>query len=209
MLGGLFLCYEGFEKVYHKFFHKKSEEAEQAQHVAAVADPEQDLVALEKAKIKGAIRTDFILSAEIIVISLGTVATAALGVRLGVLTAISALMTVGVYGLVAGIVKIDDLGVLLSRRPGFKGLGRAILIAAPWLMTFLSIAGTAAMFLVGGDIIAHGIPSIEHAIADAAKVASGFGGTLIKMALAGVLGVIAGGLVVLLVNGFKKARAAF
>ena len=176
MLGGAFLCFEGFEKVFHKLFHKDEEEAHHAEHVAAVADPAVDLVALEKEKIKGAIRTDFILSAEIIVISLGAIAAATLATRVGVLIAVAVIMTVGVYGLVAGIVKIDDAGLALSKTGGgAAALGKALLFGAPWLMKGLSIAGTAAMFLVGGGILAHGIPGVEPFVHGLEAKAGGIG----------------------------------
>jgi predicted DNA repair protein MutK len=163
MFGGLFLCYEGCEKIAHKLFHgKERERAEHAELIRAVADPTVDLVAQEKKKIRGAIRTDFILSAEIVAISLGTVQELALTTQLGVLVAISALMTVGVYGLVGGIVKLDDAGTHLSKRGGLsRAFGAAILATAPFLMKFLTVAGTAAMFLVGGGILAHGLPGVE------------------------------------------------
>lgn len=209
MLGGLFLCFEGFEKVLHKIVPHKNEaaKAEQSQHVAIVADPTIDVVVAEKAKIRGAIRTDFILSAEIIVISLSTVATASFGVRMGVLVAISTLMTVGVYGLVAGIVKIDDAGLYLSKKAGaMASLGRGILVAAPWFMTLLSIAGTTAMFLVGGEIIAHGISPIEHAITNLTTGTNGILGALYKMLLAGLVGVVAGGVAVGVLTLFKNLR---
>ena len=162
MVGGLFLCYEGFEKVAHKLLHRKTEDdAHHAALLAALAHSREELLAVEKDKIQGAIRTDFILSAEIIVIALGTVADRALAVQVGVLAGIAALMTVGVYGLVAGIVKLDDAGLQPephgergARRPS----GRGILRAAPWLMKSLTVAGTAAMFLVGGGILTHGVP---------------------------------------------------
>ena len=163
MAGGLFLCFEGFEKIAHKFLHTKEDEAHKAELARAVTDPSVDLVALEKTRIKGAIRTDFILSAEIIVISLGIVAASPFPTQVAVLVLIAALMTVGVYGLVAAIVKLDDFGLYLSRRPGEgipQALGRGILRFAPYLMKGLSIAGTAAMFLVGGGILAHGIPGL-------------------------------------------------
>ena len=210
MVGGLFLCYEGFHKVYGKIVpHKKQEvKAEQSQHLATLADPTQDLVTAEKKKIRGAIRTDFILSAEIIVITLSTVATASFGVRMGVLVAISAIMTVGVYGLVAGIVKIDDFGLHLSKKGGaLASVGRGILKAAPWFMTLLTIAGTAAMFLVGGDIIAHGIPPLEHALAGIAAQVSGIPGVA-KAVIHGLLGVVAGGLVVGVLALVSKIRGA-
>jgi predicted DNA repair protein MutK len=177
MVGGLFLCYEGFEKVAHKLTHSKAEDAaEHAALIAALTDPAVDLVALEKQKIKGAIRTDFVLSAEIIVITLGIVATAPFVTRVTVLAGIAALMTVGVYGLVAGIVKLDDAGLALSRGVGDgpfarfqRAVGAGILRFAPYLMKTLSIAGTAAMFLVGGGILVHGIPAVHHWIEDIAE----------------------------------------
>ena len=180
MLGGAFLCYEGFEKLAHKFLHSKTEEeAHHAELTRAVADPALDLVAFEQGKIKGAVRTDFILSAEIIAITLGTVAESPFITQVSVLVGIALLMTVGVYGLVAAIVKLDDGGLYLSRQAGGgawgrfqRGLGAGILKTAPWLMKGLSIAGTAAMFLVGGGILTHGIPMLHHAIeAVAAQVA--------------------------------------
>ncbi|RKI65999.1 DUF808 domain-containing protein [Corallococcus sp. AB049A] len=166
MVGGAFLCFEGFEKLAHKFLHSKEEdEAHHAELRQALEDPNVDRVALEKDKIKGAVRTDFILSAEIIAITLGTVAAVDFATRVTVMVGIALIMTVGVYGLVAGIVKLDDAGLYLSRKgSGFaRGLGAGILRAAPWLMKFLSVAGTAAMFLVGGGILVHGVSSLHHA----------------------------------------------
>jgi predicted DNA repair protein MutK len=156
IVGGLFLCFEGVEKLAHKFLHSQAEDdAHHAELTSALANPEVDLVAIEKDKIKGAIRTDFILSAEIIAITLGTVATKSLLIQASVLSGIALIMTVGVYGLVAGIVKLDDLGLYLSRTASAvaRGIGTGILKAAPWLMKGLSVAGTAAMFLVGGGIL--------------------------------------------------------
>ncbi|MGE4316719.1 DUF808 domain-containing protein [Acinetobacter sp.] len=162
MIGGLFLCYEGVEKVLHSLQHKKAttQEAAEAEFNAI----ESDLAKFEKEKIKGAIRTDFILSAEIVVISLGTVATAAFGTKVMVLSTIAILMTVGVYGFVAMIVKIDDLGLYLTdQASSFKqSVGRGLLAFAPKLMKTLTIVGTIAMFLVGGGIIAHTIPWFHH-----------------------------------------------
>ena len=169
MIGGAFLCFEGFEKIAHKFLHKQDDESHNKAIAEAVADPKVDMVALEKDKIKGAIRTDFILSAEIIVIALGTVATEVFSKQVAVVSAIALIMTVGVYGLVAGIVKLDDLGLHMILKKGtsmskqiIRKIGAGILAFAPKLMRFLSIAGTAAMFLVGGSIIGHGIPAIHH-----------------------------------------------
>ncbi len=167
MIGGAYLCFEGFEKVFHKLFHTAHEDAEhRAKIVQANADPANDLVLVEKEKIKGAVRTDFILSAEIIVIALGTVANETLLKQATTLVLIAIIMTVGVYGLVAGIVKLDDLGLWLTKRGGDarQKLGRAILAFAPMLMRFLTIAGTAAMFLVGGSIILHGLPMLHHQV---------------------------------------------
>ena len=158
MLGGGYLCYEGMEKILHGLSHRGGHHAGGAAPVEPPAD--------EPRKIAGAIRTDFILSAEIIVIALGVVAGRPLPIQLAVLMAISVAMTIGVYGLVAGIVKLDDLGAMMAsgRSPAARAIGRVILAAAPWLMRGLSVAGTAAMFLVGGGIIAHGIPAVHHAV---------------------------------------------
>jgi predicted DNA repair protein MutK len=167
MVGGAYLCFEGAEKLAHKFFHSPSEE-DQAHHeelTQALTHPEVDLLALERDKVKGAVRTDFVLSAEIIAITLGAVAGASFTTQVAVLVGISLLMTVGVYGLVAGIVKLDDAGLYLSRQASAaaQALGRGILASAPWLMKGLSVVGTAAMFLVGGGIISHGWPWLHHA----------------------------------------------
>ena len=172
MVGGAFLCFEGFEKLAHKFLHPSAhDEAQQAELVNALADSSVDLVVLEKEKIKGAVRTDFILSAEIIAITLGTVQASPLITQVTVLSGIAIAMTAGVYGLVAGIVKLDDGGLYLSRAAGQSAwselkrkLGRGILVSAPYLMKGLSVAGTAAMFLVGGGILTHGFPVLHHAI---------------------------------------------
>jgi predicted DNA repair protein MutK len=217
MLGGAFLCFEGFEKIAHKWLHPKEAAAHEAEHVAAVANPAVDLVALEKEKIKGAIRTDFILSAEIIVISLGTVAAASLGKQFGVLAGISVVMTVGVYGLVAGIVKLDDAGLALSRQnsAAARSVGRGLLAIAPRLMKTLSIVGTAAMFMVGGGILSHGIAPVHHAIvaaqhAVAALPGVGWFGVVVPTLLDALVGLVAGGLVLLAVMAvtplFKRWR---
>jgi uncharacterized protein len=208
MLGGLFLCYEGVEKLVHAFgAHKAEDEAEHARLLEAVADKNVDLVAFEKEKIKGAVRTDFILSAEIIVISLGTVAAASMGQRVAVLVGISLLMTVGVYGLVAGIVKLDDLGVHLNQQTASwkQAIGRGILAAAPWLMKTLSVVGTAAMFLVGGGILVHGVPAVGHGIEE---FAAGLGWVApVVTNLAGALvGVVAGAVVLLVVGLVGRLR---
>jgi predicted DNA repair protein MutK len=213
MMGGLFLCFEGFEKVAHALWHDKAQDqAHHAELARAVADPAVDLVAFEKEKIKGAVRTDFILSAEIIIITLGTVADKPFATKVAVLVGISLLMTVGVYGLVAGIVKLDDAGLALNQRRGEgaweraqRALGRGLLLGAPWLMKGLSVAGTAAMFLVGGGILAHGIAPLHHAV-QAWSAASGAWGWLLSTAVDAVLGLVAGGVVVALFSAWKRLR---
>lgn len=203
MIGGAFLCYEGFEKVAHRFLHSRQEdEAHHAALTHALVDPRVDVVAVEKEKIKGAVRTDFILSAEIIVISLGTVAQASFGQRVAVLVGIALLMTVGVYGLVAAIVKLDDLGLYLTRRGTAlaRGIGRGILRTAPWLMKALSIAGTAAMFLVGGSILLHGIGPLAHAVEAWLHHFGGLAATLLGMLVDAGVGIVAGALVLLVVT---------
>lgn len=170
MVGGAYLCFEGVEKLAHKFLPQGDEgHAHEAELLQALKDPAANLLALEKDKIKGAIRTDFILSAEIIAITLGTVQSSPLLTQILVLVGIAALMTFGVYGLVAGIVKIDDMGLYLIRRPSavtqggpLQALGRGLLRVTPWMMKTLSVVGTAAMFLVGGGILVHGVPFLHH-----------------------------------------------
>jgi uncharacterized protein len=209
MLGGAFLCYEGAEKLAHRFLNSKADdEAHHAELTKALADPAVDLVAMERDKIKGAVRTDFILSAEIIAISLGVVAGQPFGTQVAVLVGIAVAMTVGVYGLVAGIVKLDDLGLWLSRgaSAAAQALGRGILAVAPWLMKALSVAGTAAMFLVGGGILVHGWKQLHHAIEHAV---AGLGGALqwiaSTLAEAGV-GILAGLVVLAVVTAVQKLR---
>ena len=212
MVGGAFLCFEGFEKIAHKFLHDPAADAAHHQaHVQALADPAIDLLALEKDKIKGAVRTDFILSAEIIAITLGTVADASLAQQTAVLAGIALIMTIGVYGLVAGIVKLDDAGLALSRAgsAAARALGRGLLGLAPWLMKALSVAGTAAMFLVGGGILTHGVPALHHAIEAAAHTAQGASPVLaaiVPTLLNGLAGIIAGGLVVLAATLLQRLR---
>ncbi|MGF6669543.1 DUF808 domain-containing protein [Pseudomonas fluorescens] len=206
MVGGAYLCFEGFEKLAHKFLHSKAEDdAEHAQLTEAVADPTTDLVAYEKDKIKGAIRTDFILSAEIIAITLGTVADASLTQQVIVMSGIAIVMTVGVYGLVAGIVKLDDLGLWLTQKSSSaaKSIGNAILRAAPYMMKGLSVIGTAAMFLVGGGILTHGIPVVHHWI-EGVGAAAGGAGFAVPVLLNGVAGIIAGAVVLAVVSVVGK-----
>lgn len=208
MLGGLFLCFEGAEKLWHAFGPHKAEDAVHHEElVRAMADENVDLVAFEKQKIKGAVRTDFILSAEIIVITLGTVAAVGMGQRIAVLVGISLIMTIGVYGLVAGIVKLDDLGLHLNRQAAAwkQALGRGILAAAPWLMKTLSVVGTAAMFLVGGGILVHGIPALGHGI-EAFAATLGWIGSLAASLAGALAGLVAGGVVLALVSLGKRLR---
>jgi predicted DNA repair protein MutK len=205
MVGGLYLCFEGVEKLVHQFAHKHEKTPEEAkQELEALKDGVID----EKTKIKGAIRTDFVLSAEIIAITLGVVAEKPFPTQVMTLSLIAILMTVGVYGLVAGIVKLDDLGLYLSQRTSAaaQGCGKAILWAAPFLMKLLSVLGTAAMFLVGGGIVTHGIHAVHHWIEHAGHGAGPIGGAVIPSLLNGLFGVVAGALVLLLVSGIKKLR---
>ncbi|MGC1441171.1 MAG: DUF808 domain-containing protein [Burkholderiaceae bacterium] len=204
MLGGLYLCFEGFEKIAHSLLHSKQEDGEHHKAMLnALTSGAEDLVAFERDKIKGAIRTDFILSAEIIVIALGTVADKPFATQVLVVTAIATVMTIGVYGLVAGIVKLDDAGLHLSQSDNSvaQAFGRGLLWFAPLLMKLLSIAGTAAMFLVGGGILVHGLPAVEHWIHN--LIALGDNGLIsaIGPTLGNALvGIVAGGLAVLLLT---------
>lgn len=199
MIGGAYLCYEGAEKILHRFLPKAKHSPHRTHSESTRAQP-LDPATIERNKIAGAIRTDFILSAEIIVITLGVVAGQPLFTQVAVLVAISVAMTIGVYGLVAGIVKLDDIGGFFvnQRSPLSAVLGRGLLTAAPWLMRGLSVAGTAAMFLVGGGIIAHGIPPLHDAVHD---LATAVGGdlvgtsawlTLFSMAADAVTGLVVG-----------------
>lgn len=211
MVGGAYLCFEGFEKLAHKYLHSAEDfAADQAALSQAALDPQQDLLAFEADKVRGAIRTDFILSAEIIAITLGTVSAAAFSTQVLVLSGIAVLMTVGVYGLVAGIVKLDDAGLYLSRREGSlsQKFGRLLLVAAPWLMKALAVAGTAAMFLVGGGILAHGLPFLHELPAQLAQGLGPLGG-LAGLLSSGLVGVVAGALVLAGVTLAQRLRGAF
>jgi predicted DNA repair protein MutK len=208
MLGGLFLCFEGAEKLLHVWLHsREATEADHAERLQAVANPEVDLVAFEKDKIKGAVRTDFILSAEIIVITLGTVAAASFAQQVAVLVGISLVMTVGVYGLVAGIVKLDDAGLYLTQKSNAaaQAVGRGLLVFAPWLMKALSVLGTAAMFLVGGGILLHGLPALGHAVEHWAEGLA-FGGALVSNLAGGLAGLFAGAVLVGVLQWVRKMR---
>ena len=217
MLGGVFLCFEGVEKLAHKWLHPAAEDtAHHAEKLALLADPTVDLVTMEADKIKGAIRTDFILSAEIIVITLGTVAEKPFPFQVAVLSGIGVLMTVGVYGLVAAIVKMDDAGAWLLERGGRlrMAVGRALLLAAPRLMKALTVIGTAAMFMVGGGILMHGLPGshdVLHHLGDVLRAVAGIGGLLaavVPTLLDMLLGVVTGALALAAVRLFGRLRQA-
>lgn len=217
MIGGAFLCFEGFEKLAHKYLHSSAEDA--AHHkelVNTLANSAVDLVALEAEKIKGAVRTDFVLSAEIIAITLGTVQTSPFMTQVTVLSGIAVLMTVGVYGLVGCIVKLDDGGLYLSQKTGQgawvdwqRALGRGILKAAPYLMKSLSVAGTIAMFLVGGGILTHGVPVLHHWIEHTSALAGSVLAPVVSMGLDGAVGLAAGALVLAGVTGVHRVSSAF
>jgi predicted DNA repair protein MutK len=201
MIGGAFLCFEGFEKIAHKWLHPETE-AEHAERKKAAVDTTVDMVAFEKERVKGAIRTDFILSAEIIVLALGVVSARPFMDQVGVLVIVALLITVGVYGLVAGIVKLDDLGLYLKKKASSvsQTIGNGLLWLAPVLMKVLSILGTAAMFMVGGGILVHGLPFLHHlvdGVTEAASGAVGAAAVVIPTLLDAVAGIIAGGLLVL------------
>ncbi|CAI0971816.1 DUF808 domain-containing protein [Serratia quinivorans] len=210
MVGGAYLCYEGFEKVFHSLTHSKQAGEEKKEAL----DANEDVAAYEQRKVKGAIRTDFVLSAEIIAITLGTVAGATFSQQVIVLCGIAIVMTVGVYGIVAGIVKLDDLGLYLSRKSSaaVRSVGNGIVSAAPYLMKTLSVVGTIAMFMVGGGILTHGLPPVHHLFEDWASYATvvpTFGQILqgvIPALLNVVFGLIAGGMVLLVVSALGAIR---
>jgi predicted DNA repair protein MutK len=218
ILGGLFLCFEGAEKVTHKLLlNKEKWKADHQEKLKNIADESVDLVALEKDKIKGAIRTDFILSAEIIVIVLGSVKEAAFQTQVMVLSGLAIAFTIGVYGLVAAIVKLDDLGLFLLRKSvsgSFNSLqrsfGRGILMFAPVLMKTLSVVGTIAMFLVGGGILVHSFNWLHHNVEVFVHSIQRFGGSLtdviMPLILEGVIGFIAGVLLLIMWFGYAKIK---
>jgi len=210
MIGGAFLCFEGVEKVLHTFESRKEKESpaarQQRLEALAAADPK----AFERDKVKGAVRTDFILSAEIVAITLGIVADAPLLNQVLVLSGIAVLVTIGVYGLVGIIVKLDDMGYWLAERRAAlaQWLGKALLFIAPWLMKSLSVIGTLAMFLVGGGIVVHGIAPLHHAILHFAEAQGAVMAAILPTLLNLVLGFIIGAVVVALVKGIGKMRGS-
>ena len=215
ILGGCYLCFEGFEKVFAKYLHPGEEDTTAVQVVSALRNPDIDLVEFEQEKIKGAIRTDFVLSAEIIVISMGTVQDAAFTTQVFTVITMAVLMTIGVYGLVAGIVKLDDAGLHLTQtadKNKFRAwAGERILDFAPYLMKGLSIVGTAAMFLVGGGIILHGNAPLHHVLqvllVSIETLPGGSALPLLTTLVANaVTGLIAGGVLVALLTLFNRIR---
>jgi len=222
MVGGAYLCFEGFEKLAHKFLHSPAEDLAHAEELMrALANPNVDLLALERDKVKGAIRTDFVLSAEIIAITLGTVQSSPWTTQLAVLASIAVLMTLGVYGFVAGIVKLDDAGLHLSRKVGVhawtrvqRAVGAGLLRTAPWLMKTLAVVGTVAMFLVGGGILLHGLGPLHHAVAAMMLHMASAGGlgasgvvqVVVPLLVDALVGVVAGGLVLALVTLVQRFR---
>ncbi|HIG8796141.1 DUF808 domain-containing protein [Raoultella terrigena] len=210
MLGGAFLCFEGVEKVLHSLQARKHKEDPQARQQRLAALAERDPLAFERDKVKGAIRTDFILSAEIVAITLGIVADAPLLNQIMILSGIALLVTVGVYGLVGIIVKLDDMGYWLVEKSSVlaRGVGKALLAVAPRLMKVLSIVGTLAMFLVGGGIVVHGITPLHHAVENLASGMSGFTASLLPTGVNLVLGFIIGAVVVAGVKAISALRRA-
>ena len=215
MLGGLYLCFEGVEKLAHKFLHSAEEDAaSHAEEITALSDETVDMAVFEADKIKGAIRTDFVLSAEIIVIALGTVADQPFMSQVAVLSGIGLIMTVGVYGIVAGIVKMDDAGLYLLQKTNAlaRFVGKGLLLAAPKLMKSLAVIGTAAMFMVGGGILTHGIPLVHHAIEHGAEVAGAVAGigvvlkALTPVTLDAMFGIFCGAMALLGFTAFSKAK---
>jgi len=217
MLGGLYLCFEGVEKIAHKLLHTDAEEkAEQDDLKAALHNPYVDMAEFEKEKIKGAIRTDFVLSAEIIVITLGSVAQAVFSTQVAAVIAVAVIMTVGVYGFVALIVKLDDMGLFLLRKEqgtllGFQhALGKGLLLTAPQLMKLLALLGTVAMFLVGGGILAHGLPfmhDLTHGLEAAGALVAGLGNIVINILLGILSGAVVLGVVTIGGKLFKSKPA--
>jgi predicted DNA repair protein MutK len=209
MLGGLYLCFEGVEKLAHKYLHSAEEDAaHHAELVVHLTDASLDLAVMEKDKIQGAIRTDFVLSAEIIVIALGTVADKSFATQLSVLAGIGVLMTIGVYGFVAAIVKMDDLGFYLMTKGNAlaRRVGQALVLAAPRLMKLLTVVGTLAMFLVGGGILSHGLPGAHELIHHWSESVGSVLGRGVPLLADLAIGLVAGALALALVTVYSKLR---
>ena len=210
MLGGAFLCFEGVEKVVHTLQARKHKEDPQVRQQRLEALANQDPMAFERDKVKGAVRTDFILSAEIVAITLGIVAEAPLLNQILILSGIALLVTVGVYGLVGVIVKLDDMGYWLAEKSSAlaQWTGKALLAIAPRLMKVLSIVGTLAMFLVGGGIVVHGLTPLHHAIENLAQGQNGVIASLLPTAANLVLGFIIGAIVLAVVKAIAALRGS-
>lgn len=209
MIGGAYLCYEGVEKVLHSLQHDKAEKSPEARQQRLDKLAQQDPREYEKDKVKGAVRTDFILSAEIVAITLGIVSDAPLLNQVLILAGIAILVTIGVYGIVAMIVKIDDVGYWLREKSSTlaQAVGGALLALAPWLMKILTVVGTLAMFLVGGGIVVHGIAPLHHAIDAYSQGFTGMVASLLSNGANLVLGFIIGSIVLLGVNLIAKLRS--
>lgn len=203
LIGGLYLCYEGAEKILEKYLPHHDQEENEGNHDSDLLEgTPEDLLAFEQKKVQGAIRTDFILSLEIIVITLGIVQGHPQLTQIVVVSLIAFIMTCGVYGLVAGIVKLDDLGFYFQRKSAGKGalnvLGNGLVSTAPKLMKLLTVVGTVAMFLVGGGIIEHSIPAVHHFTQAlfSPLLAQPVLGSILPYLLTGVLGLLAGAILV-------------
>lgn len=210
MIGGAYLCYEGVEKVLHSLQHDKQSKSPEARQQRLDSLANQNAAEFEKKKIKGAVRTDFILSAEIVAITLGIVSESPLLNQVIILAGIAILVTIGVYGIVAAIVKIDDLGFWLREKPSrlAQGMGGVLLAAAPWLMKILTVVGTIAMFLVGGGIVVHGLTPLHHAIENLAQGQNGVIASLLPTAANLVLGFIIGAIVLAVVKAIAALRGS-
>lgn len=210
IVGGAYLCFEGVEKVLHSLHARKHKDDDAARQQRLEAIAQQDPALYERDKIKGAIRTDFILSAEIVAITLGIVADAPLLTQVLILSGIALLVTVGVYGLVGVIVKLDDMGYWLVEKGNAlaQGLGKGLLVVAPWLMKVLSVVGTLAMFLVGGGIVVHGVAPLHHAIEDFSAQQASWIALLLPTLANLVLGFIIGAVVLAVVNTISRWRQA-
>lgn len=208
MVGGAYLCFEGVEKVLHSLHKDKSQETPEAREARLLKAAEQNPAEFEQKKVKGAVRTDFILSAEIVAITLGIVSEAPLLNQVIVLSGVAIAVTIGVYGIVAGIVKIDDLGLWLQQKSSAaaKAIGGVLLVAAPWLMKILTVVGTLAMFLVGGGIIVHGMPFLHHLIEGFSAGLHGLLAMLLSNVANLIIGFIVGSIVLCAVNLIAKMR---
>lgn len=208
MIGGAYLCFEGVEKVVHTLHERKHKGDDTARQQRLEAIAQQDPGSYERDKVKGAIRTDFILSAEIVAITLGIVADAPLLNQVLILSGIAVLVTVGVYGLVGVIVKLDDMGYWLVEKSSAlaQAVGKGLLVVAPWLMKILSVVGTLAMFLVGGGIVVHGVGPLHHVIEGFAVQQASWIAMLLPTLANLVLGFILGAVVLAVVNGVARLR---